>query len=181
MWMIGSTGALGLVLSFAAYRQALDESLRPGEIITVDAHRYPGGAQRVLLGPAGVTARSTARAAVAARIEQHVTTVAGASERLGRLLADEPWAERQPLLMRALVVHERDDEWWLGDHTGRLPLRRGVDQRALAVLLAASAGRTVVCAVEWTSDGLVPLTVFLPDRTIDIGRRADPTFVADAA
>ena len=51
---------------------------------------------------------------------------------------------------------------------------------SLAVLLAASAGAAVAVATEWTADGLVPLTVFLPDRVLDIGPRADPSFVSAA-
>lgn len=180
VWMLGSDGASALVLSFAAYQQSLDDVLRPGEIVTVDVHRYPGGAQRVLLGPEGVLARTAASERVSARLRRHVATVAVACDRLGGALADEPWSERQPLLVRAAPSRD-GGRWWLGDHTGRLPLRHDVDGRALAVLLAGSAGAPVTCAVEWTADGLAPLTLFLPDRTIDIGRRADPSFVAEAA
>ena len=34
--------------------------------------------------------------------------------------------------------------------------------------------------VEWTVDGAVPLTVHLADRALDIGPRADLSFVSAA-
>ncbi len=48
------------------------------------------------------------------------------------------------------------------------------------MLLAASAGRPVTVTVEWTIDGAVPLTVHLADRALDIGPRADLSFVSAA-
>ena len=43
-------GGLALALSFAAYRQSLDESLQVGTSIRADLHRYPGEALRALIG-----------------------------------------------------------------------------------------------------------------------------------
>jgi len=71
-----------------------------------------------------------------------------------------------------------DGRWVLTDHTGSLPLV-GPD-RALATLLAASSGAPVPVTIEWTPWGVLPLTVHLPGRTIDVGPRADPTFVGAA-
>ena len=45
------------------------------------------------------------------------------------------------------------------------------------MLLATSAGRPQPLTCEWTADGLVPLTVHLPDRIVDIGPVADRDFV----
>jgi hypothetical protein len=50
----------------------------------------------------------------------------------------------------------------------------------IAVVLAASAGEPIDVTVEWTSDGAVPLTVHLADRALDVGPRADPSFVSAA-
>ena len=50
----------------------------------------------------------------------------------------------------------------------------------MPALLAASAGRPVTVTVEWTVDGAVPLTVHLADRALDIGPRADTSFVSAA-
>ena len=80
-----------------------------------------------------------------------------------------------------------------GDHPCRRPLgahRRhrlagdrpgvGAAETAVATLLAASSGQPATLAVEWTPRGVVPLTVFLDDRALDVGPRADPSFVSAA-
>ena len=54
------------------------------------------------------------------------------------------------------------------------------DAPGLATVLAASAGAPVTITVEWTLDGAVPLTVHLPDRALDVGPRADLSFVSAA-
>jgi hypothetical protein len=51
---------------------------------------------------------------------------------------------------------------------------------AVATLLAATGGHPATVAVEWTPRGVVPLAVFLADRAIDVGPRADPSFVSAA-
>jgi hypothetical protein len=88
-----------MVLSFAAYRQSLDTSLEVGSILHADIHRYPGSAQRALVGEvhevAGVAAAASA-AAVA-------TTVAGACAEIGRVLAAEPWLDRVPATLHLAV------------------------------------------------------------------------------
>ena len=53
VWLRGiHSGAWAMVLSFAAYRQALDTSLVVGSIVDADLHRYPGSAQRAFRGHA---------------------------------------------------------------------------------------------------------------------------------
>jgi hypothetical protein len=67
--------------------------------------------------------------------------------------------------------------WVLTDDTGSLPLLGG---RSMATLLAVSGGEPVEVTVEWTPHGVVPLTIHLADRSIDIGPRADDSFVSAA-
>jgi hypothetical protein len=71
----------------------------------------------------------------------------------------------------------------LGDETGSLPIldlgTRSFDA-GVAMLLAVSEGRSVDLTVEWTPHGVVPLSIHLPDRTIDVGPRAEPSFVSAA-
>jgi hypothetical protein len=50
----------------------------------------------------------------------------------------------------------------------------------IATLLAVSGGRPVDITVEWTPHGVIPLTIHLVDRSIDIGPRADDSFVSAA-
>jgi hypothetical protein len=176
-WLYGTTSRRwALALSFAAYRQSLDTSLEPGTAVVADLHRYPGGALRVIVGERYGDPFDGSVAAIAA-----AGTVRAACEVLGRALAAEPWLERVPLLLTAAPT-SGDGGWVLTDHTGSLPLAPvgTADADALAVLLGASGGAPLPLAVEWTADGLVPLTAFLADRTLDLGRRADTSFVSAA-
>ena len=45
------------------------------------------------------------------------------------------------------------------------------------MLLAISQGQRVDLTIEWTPHGVVPLAVHLDDRSVDIGPRADSSFV----
>ena len=68
--------------------------------------------------------------------------------------------------------------WVLTDETGSLAL--AADAPGVATVVAASGGRPVPMTVEWTVDGVVPLSVHLPDRVLDVGPRADASFVSAA-
>ena len=170
VWLRGRRGQWAMVLSFAAYRQALDASLPVGSELTADLHRYPGPSVRALVGSIGEhgPARSTPPPAV---------DVAGATDEIGRWLAAEPWADRVPVTVRAAAT-VADGRWVLTDATGSLGF--APDAPGLATLVAAGAGSAVDVTVEWTIDGAVPLTVHLPDRDLDIGPVADDSFVSAA-
>ena len=170
MWLWGTnTGRWAMLLSFAAYQQTLDDSFTVGTVVHADLHRYPGRSLRALAGhryadPLPLSAPS-------------VVTIAEACASIGIAVAAEPWLERYPATVRAMpsVI---DGHWALTDGTGSLPLIG--DTRGLATLLAASAGPAVDITIEWTPHGVQPLTVHLADRTLDVGPRADPSFVGVA-
>jgi hypothetical protein len=159
-----------MVLSFAAYRQTLDQSLTVGTRIHADVFHYPGAAAlRVLLGPrhsdpqpAGVPVAGTVAEACAA---------------VGAFVAREPWIDRVPVALVATPARAAG-RWLLTDHTGSLPVVEGTG--SIPTLLACSAGTLVTITAEWTPAGLVPLTVHLRDRTVDVGPVADPSFVGAA-
>jgi hypothetical protein len=194
VWLRGlASRRWAMVLSFAAYRQSLDASLTVGTAVRADLHRYPGGALRALVGRrhTGTADIGTDRGigtdpdigldvgggSVPAVVVPPATTIAGACDEIGVAVAAEPWLDRHPAtVVAAPGVH--DGHWVLGDHTGALPLLGEPD--AVATLLAASRGAPVTTTVEWTPRGVVPLTVHLPDRAIDLGPRADPSFVGAA-
>ncbi len=171
IWLRGATtGAWAMVLSFAAYRQSLDSSFEVGTQVHADLFRYPGTvALRVLVGPR----HSDPQPASGIR----GSSIVEACAQIGRALAGEPWLERYPLCVTAAPTRA-DGRWLLTDATGSLPL---VDGASVGSLLACSAGRPVVLTAEWTAAGLVPLTVHLPDRAVDIGPVADPSFVGVAS
>lgn len=174
VWLRGrTTGEWALVLSFAAYQQSLDDSFVPGTVVPADLHRYPGRALRALVGSPLVAPGAVAPDAA----DAFAVTVVEACAEIGRAVAAEPWIERYPAIVRATPAR-LDGRWVLGDHTGSLPLVG--DVRGRATLLAASAGEPLTVTVEWTPHGVVPLTVHLADRALDVGPRADPSFVGAA-
>ena len=93
------------------------------------------------------------------------------------MLAAEPWLDRVPFTVAAAIA-DAENGFALADATGTLPLiARG---RSLATLLAVASGGAVDVTCEWTPRGVVPLTVHRDDRSIDIGPRADDSFVSAA-
>ncbi len=169
-WLRGaSSGRWALVLSFAAYRQSLDTSLTVGTALTADLHRYPGPALRALVGHRYGEPVQGARPPAG--------DLAGACDEIGALLVAEPWLDRVPFTATASVASSGSG-FALTDDSGSLPIL--VEPRALASLLAVSAGEPVELSGEWTPHGVVPLTVHLDGRSIDIGPRADESFVGAA-
>jgi hypothetical protein len=191
-WLRGtSSGRWALLLSFAAYQQSLDTSLEVGTSVHADIHRYPGPALRALMGerhanpvddlfplemPAGPPAGRPPS-----------QTVRAACDEIGRMLVAEPWLDRVPASVTAAPALA-GDRWSISDSTGSLPLlgglpavRRGrtipAGDEGLAMLLAISQGQRVDLTIEWTPHGVVPLAVHLDDRSVDIGPRADSSFV----
>jgi hypothetical protein len=170
VWLRGrSSGRWAMLLSFAAYQQSLDDSFEVGTLVHADLHRYPGGSLRALAGE-----RHADPLPLAA--PQPVSIAAGCDE-IGRAVAAEPWLERFPATVRAAPT-VADGRWVLADDTGSLPLLGGA--RSLATLVTASAGAPRAVTVEWSPWGVQPLTVHLDDRVLDVGPRADPSFVGAA-
>lgn len=174
-WLRGQrSGRWALLLSFAAYQQSLDTSLTVGTSVRADLHRYPGPALRALMGD---------RHAEPIDAVPPTQSVAEACDEIGHMVAAEPWLERVPAIVCARLGR-RGDHWFLADATGSLPIlvpdqRQGGDD-GLAMLLARSAGQPVDLTIEWTPHGVTPLAIHADDRTVDIGPRADRSFVASA-
>jgi hypothetical protein len=172
VWLHGAaTGRWAMILTFAAYRQSLDESLVVGSTIDADVHRYPGVGLRALIGAVHAVGAPDAVCSPPA------LSVAGACDAIGGALVAEPWNDHLATTVRG-TVSRSGGQWVLADDTGALPL--AAPPSGVAVVLAASAGAPIDVTVEWTADGAVPLTVHLPDRALDVGPRADPSFVSAA-
>ena len=188
-WLRGTeSGRWALLLSFAAYQQSLDTSLTVGTVVHADLHRYPGPALRALMG--------RRHASEAERIfpgsgpmdefaapPSH--TIAEACDEVGRMIAAEPWLDRLPTTATAALA-QRGERWFLTDHTGSLAILESTAlgpasaDDGLAMLLALSGGHAVPLTLEWTPHGVTPLAVHLDGRTVDIGPRADASFVGAA-
>jgi hypothetical protein len=170
-WLRGiDSRCWAMVLSFAAYRQSLDRSLPVGARLVADVHRYPGLSLRALVGTVHDGPEGEHHAPPATTIEQ-------ACDMIGAALATEPWTDRlaATVLAAPTVTAGR---WVLADDTGSLtvvPTAPGID-----TMIAATAGTPLPITIEWTVDGIVPLTVHLPDRALDVGPRADASFVSAA-
>ena len=160
-----------MVLSFAAYRQSLDDTLRVGTVVPADVFLYPGAGLRAIVGRRGDAVPAEAMA-----ITHPGGTVAEACAAIGAGFIAEPWTERVPVCLVAAPA-TAGRRWVLSDRTGTLPLALDDRHDGLGQLLACSAGRPVPLTCEWTADGLVPLTVHLADRIVDIGPVADRGFV----
>jgi hypothetical protein len=170
-WLRGATsGGWAMILSFAAFRQALDSSLVPGDAFAADLHRYPGGSWRAIVG-------TRHQEGVDHPVAPPACDVAGACAEVGAALAAQPWLDRVPVTLQATPTAS-NGRWLLTDGSGSIAL--APDGPGLATVLAASAGAPVVLTVEWTLDGAVPLTVHLADRALDVGPRADLSFVSAA-
>jgi hypothetical protein len=169
-WLRGvASGRWALVLSFAAYRQSLDTSLTVGTAVAADLHRYPGPALRALVGTRHGEPIEPSR-------PPGVDIVSACGE-IGMLLAAEPWLDRVPFTATGSIAVD-GSTFALADDTGTLPLI--ASGRPLATLLAVAGGTAVDVTCEWTPHGVVPLAVHLDDRSIDIGPRADDSFVSAA-
>jgi hypothetical protein len=176
-WLRGlRSGEWAMVLSFAAYGQSLDETLAVGSVVHADLFRYPGAlGLRVLLGPRHGDWSFEGEVIF---VNDMASSVAAACAQVGAAIAAEPWIERYPVCVRAAPAR-RQNRWLLTDSTGSVPLVDGVT--GIAALLACSGGQSVAITAEWTPFGLVPLTVHLADRVVDIGPTADPSFLAASA
>jgi hypothetical protein len=190
-WLRGeSSGRWALLLSFAAYQQSLDESLEVGSTVHADLHRYPGPALRALLGtrhadPVDMMFPNEPSAGPRPG-RPPGQTITAACDEIGRMLVAEPWLDRLPSSVTAAISRTASG-WCLTDETGSLPLlapderpRRAGDD-GLVGMLAASGGAPVDLSIEWTPHGVVPLAVHLDDRAIDLGPRADASFVGSGA
>ncbi|HQV58581.1 MAG TPA: SWIM zinc finger domain-containing protein, partial [Ilumatobacteraceae bacterium] len=168
VWLYGlATRRWAMVLSFAAYRQSLDGSLAVGSVLHADLFRYPGriGLRAIVglhHGPSDYPSIAPA-----------LSVVDGCAA-VGSLIAAEPWLEHVPVTVLAAVTRSSNG-WVLSDEFGSIPL---VGQADALQLVAATGGQPAALTVEWTPHGVIPLTVHLPDRAIDIGPRADPSFAA---
>jgi hypothetical protein len=173
VWLRGAaTGRWAMVLSFAAYGQSLDTSLEVGTSVHADIYPYPG-----VLGLRALVGRrhdEPTPCTDLAAVGGPGLSVADACAAVGSALAAEPWVERVPCCMVGTPTMQAG-RWLLTDASGSVPLV--AEARGLHMLLACSQGADVSLTAEFTAAGLLPLTVHLADRHIDVGPVADPSFV----
>ncbi|GAB1822480.1 SWIM zinc finger family protein [Herbidospora sp. RD11066] len=154
VWLHGrATGRVALVLSFAPPGQPLDASLVLGTRIDADVSYYPGAAPlRALIadryGPS-----------VPAKTPSSGVTVEGVPQLIADVLTRDPWTESWPLVITGARVGRDGKEWCLMGDSGQ-GLRLHPSAGDPWKLVAVSGGQPVTVAVEWTPDGLRPLTTW---------------------
>jgi hypothetical protein len=93
------------------------------------------------------------------------TTLESAIQAYATALARNPWLERFPLPLQAVLPHRVEQDWYVRDtHAHALPLAvRGLQGWRL---LALSAGQPIVMMGTWDGHALTPLSMAFGDRLI---------------
>lgn len=165
VWLRGAgTGRAALVLAFAAPGQVFRTDLVPGTELDADLCYYP---DRLRVQIARRHAAPTPITEVAA-----ACPVPAAMREYAQALAADPWLERWPMVLSGVVAARSAEPAGTGRH--RWCLTAGgadgipLDPAAGAPwrLVAASGGRPVTVAGEWTAAGLRPLSVWLNYRLV---------------
>ena len=75
------------------------------------------------------------------------------------MLGQNPWGDRIPLSLGAVIPRHEEQQWWLMDvHNQVLPITAGIDQPWL--LLAMSGGHPCTVFGEWNGLTFFPLSVW---------------------
>lgn len=155
VWLHGTrTARRALVLSFAMNGQSLDASLIPGTEVDADLTFFPAAARlRALVArihhvePAGQPSAEPISAMLATHAE---------------VVARDPWLDGWPVVVGPVIPTVSAGWHVVDDHDDALALVPGQHWR----LLAVSGGRGVLIGGEWSSAGLLPLTVWTADRMV---------------
>lgn len=171
IWMRGeSTGRAALLLAFSVAGQPMEPGPPPGTIVEAELAFYPGAAplRAVFRSPPGEP--------------RHLSTVTGhatvgdALAAYADALARNPWTERFPLALAAVVPVQDGGGWLLRDSDGAaIPLHPSASPAGWP-LLAMSGGAPVAVFGEWDDDGLYPLSASAGGRFVPLS----PRFVGGA-
>jgi hypothetical protein len=160
IWLrAASTGQPALVLSFGGPGQTLNTDLILGTEVEADLCFYPGALpHRALLAqrhapPTPITSLA-GRATIAAALRDHAEA-----------LATDPWIERWPMLLDAVIPARAQGGWHLVDKAGAgLPVDAAAGEPWR--LVGAAGGRPVPVAGEWSVAGFRPLTSWCEGRLV---------------
>ncbi len=158
-WLFGrQSQRFALCLSFsAAPNQPLDISLVPGTLIEAELVFFPGTRSlRALVrqrqGSPEFNLPPLPHASVAAAAEFAATN-----------FTDNPWQERIPFALAAVIPVSRTHGWLVRDLAGHcLPL--DLSESKAWTLAALAGGRPVALAGEWNGETLKPLSVWAEGR-----------------
>jgi hypothetical protein len=141
-----------MVLAFGAFGNEVTTEHVVGTELHADVHWYPGATPlRALVGRQHEPPAPAHRAPT-----PH--TVADAVAQAGLAVAREPWLERYPVLVSAVLVPVGNGRWMLADHTGAVPIAPGFWR--LAEVIAVSGGQPLTIMGEHSADGVMPLSMW---------------------
>jgi hypothetical protein len=168
IWLRGAkTGRMALLLSFGHAGAAPELALPTGRVLEADLAFHPAARPlRAALGAGRYGGPETADGPPPG------LSPAEALAGYGEAVADDPWTESWPTVLRDVVPVLGPEGWQLTDGVHALPVRRGaVPEPALWRLAAASAGHGVTLFGECGHAGFVPVTAWAADgRPIGVGQ-----------
>jgi hypothetical protein len=158
-WLWGeTTRRWALVLEFAAGMEDLPPQFAPGTQVDADLCFYPGA-----LPVRALIADSSGERGPVRTLE--ALSVRDALHQFAEALARNPWLERQPLKLRAVIPRRVDQEWWLVDPDGaQLPMTAAHGWR----LQAVSGGRPIEVVAEWDGFVLQPLSTMADGELVPL-------------
>jgi hypothetical protein len=151
-WLVGAaTGRQALVLQFAVGAAPFATLLLPGTVFEGDLVFYPGSL------PLRALIRERRGSLLALDRLPAMTSVEALLDGWSGALARQPWLDRYPALLQAVVPEPAAGApWRLRDASGvQLPLARGDHW----LLLALSGGHPIDLAGEWDGAAIQPLGV----------------------
>jgi hypothetical protein len=150
-WLLGAdTLRYALILQFAASGTPFAESFISGTVVEGELAFYPGAY------PLRAVVRSRAGAATRTEELPGHGTVEAFLDHTSTVTAGQPWLERLPVTLEAVVPLLDEGRWLVRDRDGEaLPLTGG-DHWSL---LSLSGGHPVDLAAEWDGEMLLPLGV----------------------
>jgi hypothetical protein len=150
-WLLGEESRrYALILQFAASGAPFTEGFVSGTVVEGELAFYPGSypLRAVVLSRAGTAPR-------AEELPGH-RTLEELLEHTSTVLSSQPWLQRLPVTLEAVVPLLHGGRWLARDRAGEaLPLAGGDHWR----LLSLSGGHPVALAAEWTGETLLPLGV----------------------
>ena len=150
-WLLGNdTRRYALILQFAAAGAPFAEGFVSGTVLEGELAFYPGAY------PLRAVVRSRTGGATRAEELPGHGTLEAFLDRTSRVTASQPWLERLPVALEAVVPFLDGGRWLVRDRDGEaLPLAGGEHW----TLLSLSGGHPVDLAAEWDGETLLPLGV----------------------
>jgi hypothetical protein len=150
-WLLGENSLrYALILQFAASGTPFAEGFVSGTVVTGELAFYPGAY------PLRAVVRSRTGAATRAGELPGHGTLEAFLDHTSTVTASQPWLERLPVTLEAVVPLPDGGRWLMRDRDAEaLPLAGGDHWR----LLSLSGGHPVDLAAEWDGEMLDPLGV----------------------